>query len=168
MRSARLPLIIFVLLYSAFVIFVLVTVGQLPDRVASHFDASGAANGWMSRDSHVRYMVTFGSFFPLAVPVVCYCVRFLPVGLVNIPRREYWLAPERKSETINYLFRHAVWFGCLSVCFVAGSHWLVVDANLHSPPQLSTRLLVAVAGGFIAGLAWWIVVLLRRFMRVPQ
>ncbi len=168
MRSARLPLIIFVLLYSAFVIFVLVTVGQLPDRVASHFGASGAANGWMSRDSHVRYMMTFGLFFPLAVPAVCYCVRFLPVGLVNIPRREYWLAPERKSETINFLFRHAVWFGCLSVCFVAGSHWLVVDANLHSPPQLSTRLLVAVAGGFIAGLAWWIVVLLRRFMRVPQ
>lgn len=168
MRSARLPLLAFVLLHSAFVIFVLATARKLPDRVASHFGASGAANGWMSRDSHVRYMMTFGLVFPLAVPVMCYCVRFLPVGMVNIPRREHWLAPERKRETVDYLFRHAVWLGCLSVCFIAGSHWLVLDANLLSPPQLSTRLLVTVAGGFIAGLAWWIVVLLCRFMKISQ
>lgn len=168
MRSTRLPLIVLGFLYSAFVVLVLVTGTQLPERVASHFGAGGTANGWMSRGSHVRYMLIFGTLFPLAVPVVCYCIRFLPVALVNIPRREHWLAPERKAETVGWIFRHAVWLGGLSVCFVAGSHWMVVDANLHSPPRLSTALLVMVTGGFLAGLVWWIVVLLRRFMRVPK
>lgn len=168
MKSARAPILLLALLYAGFVALVWLTREQLPERVASHFGASGRADGWMSRDSHVRYVMTFGLVFPMVVPAICYCVRFLPAALINIPRREYWLAPERKAETTDYLFRHSLWLGCLAVCFIAGSHWMVVDANLSIPPRLSTPLLASVAGGFIVGLVCWVGVLLRRFLRVKQ
>ena len=32
-----------------------------------------------------------------------------PPNMVNVPRREYWLAPERRSQTAMLLFRHMLW-----------------------------------------------------------
>lgn len=168
MKGIRVPASLLVVLNVFFVVTLMVTKDRLPERIATHFDVSGAADGWMTRASHFQFMLTFGLLFPLAVPVICFCLRFMPASLINIPRREFWLAPERRQQTVDYLFGHALWFGCLAVCFVAGSHLLVVEANLRNPPTLSTALLLGVAGSFLAGLSVWIAILLRRFMRLPR
>lgn len=168
MRTIRNPIIFLALLYVGFVLVVLTTRHSLPERIATHFAASGRPDGWMSRESHLRFMMTFGFGFPLLVPVVVYCCRFLPVGLVNIPHRDYWLAPDRKGESMNFLFAHSLWLGCATVLFVTGCHWMVADANRQSPPHLSMGNLLVVTGGFLAMLAVWIAMLLRRFMRLPK
>lgn len=168
MKSIRISAVVLGFLYVLFVVWLMVSQDRLPERIATHFKSGGAADGWMSRASHFKFMLTFGLLFPLSVPAVCYGVRFLPDSLVNIPRREFWLAPERRPQTMNYLFGHALWFGCLAVCFVAGSHLMVVDANLRNPPMLSVPLLLVVAGSFLAGLAVWIAILLFRFLRLPK
>ena len=137
----------------------------MPERVATHFNGSGEPNGWMSRSANQMFMLAFGLAFPLFVVLLCYLTRFLPSGLVNIPRRDYWLAPERRNETSDYLVRHSLWFACLAVCFVIGIQYSIVQANRLTPPHLSTPILLSVAGSFLAGTAVWVVVLFHHFRR---
>jgi hypothetical protein len=133
--------------------------------VATHFNGGGEPNGWMSRSDHQKFMLIFGLAFPLLVVLLCYLTRFLPSGLVNIPRRDYWLAPERRKETSDYLVRHSLWFACLAVCFVIGLQYSIVQANQQTPPHLSTMVFLALVGSFLAGTAVWVVVLCRHFRR---
>ena len=34
-----------------------------------------------------------------------YFVRCLPIRILNLPNRDYWLAPERQGEMFDYWFR---------------------------------------------------------------
>jgi uncharacterized membrane protein len=73
---------------------------QLPDRVASHFDLSNHANGWMDR---TPFLVLTGGVELLmavlfgALPLL---LGRIPDALINLPHKEYWLAPARRSESI--------------------------------------------------------------------
>ena len=165
MKTARGPALILGLLYFCFAGYLALSSGQLPDRLATHFDGSGQPNGWMNRSFHLWFILIFGLTFPLIVAVVLFFARFLPDGLINIPRRDYWLAAERRADTFAYLLRHAIWFACIGVCFVAGIHLLIVRANAQLPAHLSTPLLLSVVGAFLAALVAWAVALVRHFRR---
>lgn len=91
--------------------------------------------------------------------------RFLPNALVNIPRRDYWLSAQRRGETLAYLLRQALWFACMNVVFIAGIHFLVVDANRAPSPQLSTPMVLTLAGAFLAGVVAWVAMLILHFRR---
>ncbi len=105
---------------------------QLPERIATHFNGRGEPNGWMSRSANQRFMLVFGLAFPLCVVLLCWLARFLPIGLVNIPHRDYWLAPERRKETSDYLICHSLWLACLAAGFVIGIQYAIVQANRQS------------------------------------
>ena len=166
MKASRGPALVLGLLYLFFLGFLALSSGQLPDRVATHFDGSGQPNGWMSRSSHLWFTLVFGLAFPLIVAAVHFCTRFLPDSLINIPKRDYWLSAERRADTFAYLFRQSLWFACIGVCFVTAIQFLIVRANLYPPGHLSTPLLFAVTGGFLLALAVWAVAMIRHFRRV--
>ena len=92
--------------------------------------------------------------------------RFLPANLISIPNRDYWLSIERRRHTVDDLFAHSLWLSCLTLAFVGGVHFLIVHANNQMPRQLSTALILGLAGGFLAGLVIWIWRLVRRFRRI--
>ena len=166
MKTSRTPILILGLLYVVFLGYLAHSVPQLPQRVATHFDAGGQADGWMDRASYVRFTAVFGFVFPLSVVGICYAIRFFPNGTINLPQRDYWLAPERRAETMAYLVRHSLWFACLALGLVLGVHVATIHANRQQPPQLSGQWMFAVLGGFLLGTAVWIVGLVRRFRRV--
>jgi hypothetical protein len=165
-KPARTPAIVLSLLYVGFAAYLAFSTGQLPDRVATHFNLHGQPNGWMSRSAHLRFILILGLALPLFMAGVCFVARFLPANLINIPHRDYWLSVERRRNTLDYLFAHSLWLSCLTLAFVSGVHFLVVQANNQMPRQLSTPLTLALAGGFLAGLAIWIWGLVRRFRRI--
>jgi uncharacterized membrane protein len=138
---------------------------QLPETLATHFSAHGEPNGWMSRSDNQMFMLIFGLCFPLLIVLLCNATRFLPRGLVNIPHRDYWLAPERRRETSNYLILHSLWLACLAVCFVIGLQFSIVHANNQEPPHLSMPMILAVVVPFLAGTVIWVVILMRHFRR---
>jgi ABC-type Fe3+ transport system permease subunit len=166
MKTSRGPAVVLGLLYLCFLGYLAMASGQLPDRVATHFDGSGQPNGWMSRSSHLWFTLVLGLAFPLIGAVLLFCTRFLPDNLINIPRRDYWLSAERRDDTFAYLFRQSLWFACIGVCFVTAIQFLIVRANLHAPGQLSTPLLFAVTGGFLLALAMWAISTILHFRRV--
>ena len=74
-----------------------------PSRVPSHFDAAGRPNAWGSRDElfliHVGVTLLIAALF-IVIPAL---LRSTPAGLINLPNKSYWLAPERREETMERL-----------------------------------------------------------------
>jgi ABC-type Fe3+ transport system permease subunit len=165
MRTLRTQAVVLGLLYLCFLGSLVLAVQQLPDRVASHFNGSGQPDGWMSRSAHLLFMGGFGFAFPLFVVGICFLLRFMPVGGFNLPHRDYWLAPERRTETFAYFFRHSLWFACMAVGFAIGLHLLVIQANAQPQARLSTPMILGLAGCFLAGVAAWVASMVLHFGR---
>lgn len=147
------------------VAFVLVTAGSLPPTVASHFAAGGAANGFMPRAVYVKFMLGLVVALPLLMSVLMGITGRIPVRYINLPNRDYWLAPARVDETLAYLRGQGGTMGVLLCTFLCFVHWLVVRANGLTPAQFpETQLFVGVAV-FALALVLWIGRFVRHFAR---
>lgn len=166
MKRLRNPATVLALMYLALVVALMTTAGELPARVASHFDFSGQADGWMRRPAYLLVTIGFGIVFPLMLPVLLSALRWIPTSAVNLPNRDYWLAPERAGETLAYLVRHALWLSCWQVGLVIALHLLTVDANRQEPPRLAGSIWILLPL-FLGGVAIWAWTLVRHFTREP-
>jgi hypothetical protein len=115
--------------WAAFVAYVWITSGQLPARVATHFGAGGEPNGWETHSGYLHFTLFFGAAVPAFVLAVFHLGRLGGGALLNIPHREYWLAPERREETLASLDRVGVRFAGLLVAFFAVLHHFILAAN---------------------------------------
>jgi len=131
--------------YAAFLVGMVATYARLPERMASHFGADGVANGWMTRDGYFWFMVGIVTLVSLTMLAAFGSIRFLPNSLINIPRRDYWLAPERRDETAGTMMRYGLWMIGLNSLFFLAIHLLVVAANATQPARLSNDV-------------WWLLV----------
>lgn len=147
--------------------FIAATTAGMPPEVASHFGLRHAANAWMPRGVYLAFMLGFGLGIPA---IVAAAIAFLPrvrPDMVNIPNREYWLGPARRQETIDALSARGAWFGCFVTAFIAGVHYVVLEANRVTPARLPVELFVTLIAIFVAVLAIWIVSFYSRF-RAPR
>ncbi len=135
---------LFIIVVMAAVFFV-TSIQSLPSAVASHFGAGGIADGFMPRDAYILFMGSVSLGVPLAIGVLLSQTHRLPISLISIPNRLYWLAPERADASRRYLARHGTIFPALLVVFMCFVHWQVIDANQAHPARLAE-------GPFIAGL----------------
>lgn len=155
--------LLFILLLMAGAVLIGVTVDRLPEQIASHFGAHGVPNGWMTRDGYRLFMLALAFGLPLVVVVsMAVLPRRFSMG-VNIPHREFWLAPARRETTLRYLEAHAYWLGSLLVVFIIAIHWLLFVANATQPPNLPLPPFVLLMVSFLVGLGIWAVTLLRHF-----
>lgn len=165
MTRFRLSLLVLAILMVAFGASLIASIPMLPNRVATHFNAAGAPDGWMSRSQHLVFMAALGFGLPLFIMGMCWTARYLPMSAINIPHRDYWLAADRRDETVNYMFHQSIWLACLETGFMTGLHWAVVFSNLRQPVDLPLAWILSLTGVFLVGLAAWIVSLYRRFRR---
>ena len=155
---------VFFALWLAGIAIVALTASRLPDRVATHFGANGMPNGWMPRSAHMALMIALMAGIPALIAGIFACVRYLPSSLINLPNKDYWLAPERRNESLTWLANAGFWFASLEAVFFIGLHFLVLQANAGSPPKLSDAIWLMLAI-MLGGVAWIIAAILRRFPR---
>jgi uncharacterized membrane protein len=146
------------------VLFVTGTASDLPPRVASHFDAAGEPNAFMSRAGYIRFMLCLCLGLPVLVVTILWAVYSRAADL-KLPNREYWLAPQRLERTRAFLVAHGVWFGSLLVILACFVHWLELGANRQQPPHLSSQMFAAGMIAFLVAMAAWITVLMFAFRR---
>src|SRR3972149_2033418 len=125
------------LLYLGFIVYLTASIPYLPDPVASHFDERGLPDEWMSRPSFVMFSLIFETAAMFLIVMVSFICKYVPDSLINLPHRDYWLAPERRIETRNCIFRQALWFSCLCACFITGMMLLAVYTSIRVPVQSS-------------------------------
>jgi uncharacterized membrane protein len=163
----KFPLLLFVMLLAAAAALTFDLARQLPDLVAVHFDAAGRANGFMTRAGCRNFMLVTTLGVPLLITIATALVpRLVPASLINIPHRDYWLAPGRARDSLAFLSEQGLWFGCIFVVFLACVDAMLVQANAVSPPEVPNRLFVAMLIFFFGAVGAWFVRMLRRF-RAP-
>jgi predicted Ser/Thr protein kinase len=153
----------FLLLYLGCLTLLGATASGLPDRVATHFGFNGQADGWMSRRAYLTFECGFPALIAGLFAGVSALVRVLPARCVNIPRKDFWLAPERRALTERLLRGRLGWLLCLLTLFFAGLHVLTLQANRAVPPQLPMGGLLMLVIAFFLGLLIWTALLLMRF-----
>ncbi len=151
----------FVCAYGLLILLLVQSYSQLPDPVACHFGADGQADGWLSRQGY--FILVAG--LPLFLGGLFWLIARQGVHFpraINIPRRDYWLAPERRARTSDLLLCWLLWLGTLLTGLIGGTHELTVQANQVQPPQLATGGLLALLVSFSLALLIWVAGLLMR------
>jgi uncharacterized membrane protein len=136
-----------------------VTMDSLPAVVATHFDLAGRANGSMPRASYLVFisLMMFG-VPPLVVGLTALLPRFVP-RLARIPARDYWLAPERRDETLASIAAFGLLLASMIAAFMIGLHLLLVEANARKPPTMESAHLWLLLSVFI------VATLVAQFLR---
>jgi hypothetical protein len=148
-------------------LFVWVSSRALPEVVASHFGVSGRANGFMSREAYVGLMLPTVVLVPLLLVALPTWAFRSPNARINLPHRDYWLAPQRRAQTVAILSTQSVRFAAMMLVFLCYVHWLVIKANQITPPTLAARWLVAGLAVFLLATLVWVISLIRRFGHIP-
>jgi uncharacterized membrane protein len=163
-----LPCLALAFCYLVFGAYLFSSYEGLPARVATHFDIMGRPNGWMSRDGLIEFMLGFGILTPAFVVGSMAGVGYIPVSFVNLPNRDYWLAPERRRATSAILLRFALWLACILVLLFTGLYGLVIQANSPGYGRHLNGLGISLLlGGFLVGTLIWSLMLRRRFRLAP-
>ena len=168
MQNSRLPKSVFLVLAAAAAIHFFYLYPQLPDVVASHFDAHGAPNGWQTRTIFFAFFV--GSI--VISTIVCFGVPMLiasmPPALINLPHKEYWLSPERRPTSLAFLRAHFAWLGCAVLLVGIFAFEFSVRANFQPDKRFDTTSLLYVFAAFFVFLVVWMARLLARFGKPPK
>src|SRR5262245_44660873 len=80
---------------------------------------------------------------PLLLALPGWLIQRVPLSMINLPHKEYWLAPERRASTLAFMTRRSTIFGAFMAGFLCYVHWLVVEANRAVPPHLPAAPFVA-------------------------
>ncbi|HVT72708.1 MAG TPA: DUF1648 domain-containing protein [Lacunisphaera sp.] len=160
-------------LQAVFLILVLLALSQaawqhsrLPPRVAIHFNATGRPDAWAPPEVQTTLHIGTVLFMAALIEGLVLIQTHLPVKLVNLPHRDYWLAPERAAATQAWLVGSVLAMGCALMVFFIGLFHLLYRANLDPVPRLTPGVWWLV-GGLVAVVLGSLLRLLTRFGRRP-
>ncbi len=165
-RGLQFPFILLMALDMALVVFVMQSSSGLPDTLATHFNAAGKANGWMSIDAYVLYacLIPVGFMALFGLPV--WLMWRYPSVQPNVPNKAYWMKPENRGRALGMIARSMLWMSSLLVLFVGALHWQVMLANRVSPPTFPSGTMTLVLVVFFTVLILWIVNLIYGFTKL--
>ncbi len=158
----------FVLLISILVgvLQVISQYAALPERVATHFGPGGEPDAFSTKESFTLMMLLLVLGMPGFLVLMAKLMRYLPVSMINIPNREYFLHPDRASQTLSEMETSMVWLAVITEFFMIGLVQLTIAANLKGEGLSMTAFAVLMALFLVAMIAFC-VILVRRYSRSP-
>lgn len=159
----RMPLVILGVLLVAALVQLVAFLPLLPERLASHFDGAGRANGWSSRTAFVAIELVVLLMVVLFFAALPATLRRLPDSMINLPRKRYWLAPERRDESLEFLVASLNWFGCACLALLVVVTHLVIRVNLGLDLLLPSGMMWGLLLAFFGFTAVWLLRLLLHF-----
>ncbi|MGB2662657.1 MAG: DUF1648 domain-containing protein [Candidatus Acidiferrum sp.] len=168
MIDKRLPLFLYLAAAVSAILRCAYVYPELPDVMASHFNAYGEPNGWQPKPAF--FILIAVVILTPAIPAFIVPRRFpsIPADKINLPNKSYWLAPERREETWRFLSAQMAWFGCALLFLLLYAMSQAIDVNLPSVGLFNWQGMWYALGAFMLFIAVWIVHLLRHFSRVPE
>jgi uncharacterized membrane protein len=138
----------------------------LPPLVATEYGLSGEPKSWMVKGTFVIFNITLLFGLPIFLLLVGWICTKLPKWMIDLPNKDYWLAPERKAATSASLFLFMLWLACGIELFLTLLVWAVYRANLGHP-EVMRQTPFYLLGGFLTFMAGWIIRFYVKFRKVP-
>ncbi len=138
---------------------------QLPDRIASHFDATGTVNGWMDKTAFTTSMLAVGLAIPALLVATMFAIRYFPAKYLNLPHPDYWRQPAHFRKACSYLLTASLWYAAGFLLWQTIFTHQIVAANLATPPHLDGRGALLLTIPLLALTLGWILALILRFLR---
>ena len=134
---------------------------RLPARVASHFNFWGEANGWMPKENFLIFQIFLLIFIVGTTSLIPALFNKLPDSLINMPNKTYWLAPERREESVRKLAGVSDNLRVALLLLFLGINYFAFQANV-SGGNLSNGVWL-ILGVFLSYTVYWTIGLHRTF-----
>jgi uncharacterized membrane protein len=157
---------IFLFLSSIGILQMLFYASLMPERMASHFGGSGEPNGWSGKaaffglDAGILVMVF------LSFRILPGLLSRFPDAMINLPNKDYWLAPGRRDETFSRIKDLLVSLGNAFLTFLIITFQLVILANLKEGSRLNSEALWILLAVLVFFTIVWAIRFIRMF-RIP-
>lgn len=165
--TSRLSWIVLLLAAGALIACHLQWFPQLPERVASHFDGAGRANGWMTKAGYAVLPLTHLGIAALIV-ILGTLIHKLPPAVLNTPRPDYWRQPQHIATACAFVQQWTRWFASALLVWGIFMDRQLFLANLQQPPRLDSSAVNLLTIIFLATTATAIIWMFIRFARPPK
>ncbi len=142
----------------------------LPEMIRADTYEAGSSNDLKPKSDllFIYLAAIVGTVF--CFPVLGLLMSKMPDKWINLPRKDYWLAPQRRKATMDFMAVYMAWFGTATVIFIMFIFHACFEATLGDdmrpylpiPGALVTGCLY---GGFILAWCIWPMV---RFYSAPK
>jgi uncharacterized membrane protein len=165
MLMRKISLLVFIILLALCIAHAVYYYPLLPDRVASHFGASGQPDAWSDKETFMKIYLAVVAVLAILFPGIGFVLRKTPSSLINLPNKDYWLSSERSQETINVLSRQFLWFGSATLLLLLDIFHQSFKVHLGEVEALEHPVASIVA--YVVFSMLWSVGLIIKFMRRP-
>lgn len=140
---------------------------QLPERVVTHFGLNGVGGRTAARSTFLTGQIVWLALLGLGFPALRWLVTILPASMINVPHREYWLAPARINYTRAVFGDLLLLLGVINLALLVVTSLLILRANLTPEPRLGAAVWIVLALYLAATFAAVIPTMLQ-FKRRPR
>jgi len=166
MNNQKTAIGVFVLLYIACVVHALCYYPFLPAQVAHHFGASGQPDAWGSKMQFlIMHVVTIS--FMAAIFLGCGIVLTkIPNSMINLPNKDYWLASERREQSLVYIQTRLLWLGSFLMMFLLDLAHQSFQVHLGTATKLNHAWFSVTL--FLTFSAVWCVAIYMKFRKIES
>ena len=125
----KIALVIFLLVCAFYIAQGIYYYPQLPEKIASHFTMSGQANGWMAKSNFMTINYSIAGFIIITFMGLSFGLSKIPVSMLNMPNKNYWLSDEQKQKTCDFMSHYILWFGSMTVMLLTCINYHLFQFN---------------------------------------
>ncbi|MDZ7264543.1 MAG: DUF1648 domain-containing protein [candidate division KSB1 bacterium] len=137
----------------------------LPDRIASHYNLMLQPDRWADKNSMLISNIAVVLIMALLFQSLSWLVYKLPPSTINLPHKTYWLAAERKKQTLDSIASFLIWLSNVTLLLITVVFNLIYQANISSG-KFTHNFWFAIAIYFLT-VTYMIYHLFKRFQKVP-
>ncbi len=139
---------------------------RLPETVASHFNAAGIPNNWEPKQLFLELYVVVLLGVTAVYGLVPRLIGILPPAMINLPNKNYWLAPQRRAATTEYFIDHFAIFGAGTLALLLMIFQLCLSANISVQTRFPSALAWGISVAYLVFVGMWVMTLFLKFRRV--
>lgn len=138
--------------------------GRLPDPMPSDFDVNGQVDGHMSKSAFFAVIGMTQFLFLVGLPLLGKMLSHLPDSMLNIPHKDYWLAPDRRESTLSISLAVLIASSWLTGWLMIGVFQLTAQVGLNRRETINPDF-VWMLGGYLVAVFGLVIWMLYRFRR---
>ncbi|MFI5346771.1 MAG: DUF1648 domain-containing protein [Elusimicrobiota bacterium] len=138
---------------------------DLPATVASHFNAAGFPDGWAPKGGFLGLYAGMVVLLWISLSGAVRSIQRAPNDRLNLPNKDYWLAPERRDKTLATVASYLRVFGAATNLLLMDVFAQALAVNLRHAARLGHPMISLTA--YIAFTIVWIAALVRGFRSKP-